>query len=228
MSLILELGVPYCNELMVGAFLMYKGEPHQLANIDSRTSTVLLNQVGEDGALREAVSDTLDIISSWDDLKYPTLGYREAMDGATLFYLTRRPSVRRGLHASDLRSHLHECGTHLHHLLRNSNKLYTQWRSKWQYTPNEYLSITSGKMWHAFMPRYTSLKKGLPQVLTGERPSFAMSAEFAVAPAPGKDSGLEILYRQRVIGSITDEGKISLNISNKLISGLWEEESNRG
>lgn len=229
MSLIRELGIPYCNELMVGTYFMYKGTPHQLGSISENNATVALYPLTINGDHRDIVTEGLDIIPSWDALKYPSLGYREGMDGAMLFYLVRRPSVRRGLHLTDLRSSLHECSGHLHHFLRNSEKgTWNKWRQRWAFTPHEYVVGTAGKMWHAFMPSYTPFKKGLPLVLSGERPAFAMSAEFAVAPSPRNASGLEILYRQRVIGSVTDDGKISLNISNKLINGLWEEESNRG
>lgn len=228
MSLVQQLGVAYCNELMAGAHIMHDGAPHQVCGFDEEPGTVTLQRVDIHGRYGERILVPQAVLGTWDAFRFPTLGYREYMDGALLMYLVRRPSVRRGLHLADLRHNLHDASSHLHHILRDSNDSYSKWRGKWGYSPVEYTQGTAGKMWHCFMPTFTPLSKGLPLVLGGERPAFAMSAEFAVGPDPRKDSGLEILYRQRPIGSISDSGKISLNISNKTINELWEEESSRG
>src|SRR5690606_25245662 len=71
-------------------------------------------------------------------------------------------------------------------------------------------------------PVFTPFTEGLKKVMAGEIPAFAMSPDFAVAPAEDVPY-LEILYRTRRIGTIAENGDITINEAKLLPS--WQAAS---
>jgi hypothetical protein len=216
MSLIEQLGRSYANEWLRGALLLYDGKPHMFAGIDGN-STVLLQPLVGDAYIENYTLVPQEYFESWEQLSYPKLGYRQRLEDSFLGFYYRRPSVRRGCHASDVVVQAHSASLRIEAklgYLGAPNKT-----SRWHQVIEEY------KARAILVPEYTPFSVGLPQVMSGKLPFFCMSADFAVAPS-NMHPGLDILFRRTVFGTIDAEGSVSVQLQNAAIRELWEQESN--
>lgn len=210
MSLFEELGMNYSSDFFSGAMVKHKDKPCTIHFIEGDGSVGMRDW----SAGGKEFMCTHEDFPSFAAFQFPTLGYRQMHGINTLVYFERRPSVRRGLHPQDTRATIHDVSRALADVLRNEQN-YGE------------LDNLGYKVPAILMPKYTSFREGLPAVLAGKIPFFAMSAEFAVAPHANA-GGLEILYRRRRVGLIDENGNITMNLSNPLINHLWNKEISRG
>lgn len=215
MSLFDDLGVNYSADVFNGAWFKHPetGAACVVRALDEgavhahiRTTATRFQRSGA------AVTTVLphEAFPDWKAFSYPPLGYREDHTSGTLFYATKRPSVRRGLHPSDIHLATHDVSFAIAHVRgRAEPSAYGLTNS-----PNIYMPLI-------MEPVFTKFSAGLAGLMNGDLPFFALSPEFAVAPDDSV-SGALILYRRRPIGTISPEGKVSMTISNDHISKLWE------
>lgn len=212
-NLIEQLTPEYCNDRVAGALVLYNGRAAMFlgADIKRGVTSVLLeaatgdaNDPGEAEAVRAPARD----FPSWAAFGFPQLGYRQVENGKGLAFLSRLNSVMRGLHWRDLRIDWHEVSSTL-------NVVYGQFNTA---------SWSRGHRLAAMVmrPVFTPFAEGLKKVMAGEIPAFAVSPDFAVAPSEDVPY-LEILYRTRRIGTIAENGDISINEAKMLPS--WQDAS---
>lgn len=210
-NLIKELTVDYCNQMMRGSWFLVDGEVHWFDAIINKDKVNTLKLSGNpDKVAPEPGIVSWDVFTGWSVFAYPTLGYRMAGNGQILCYISRTNSVRRGLSHRDVHVEFHDVsiacqdrlGINLQHYLDDFTKACL-----------------------VMKPVYMSLTGGLKRVMSGEIPAFALSADFAVAPND-EVPFLEILYRQRRIGTISDQGTIELLTPN--IKHSWDSTVSKG
>jgi hypothetical protein len=209
-NLIDELSPAYCNDMLRGAMFLMDKTPHQFQQVDEGQSNVVACRRFSDNPDRVTTKNVpvpKEFFKGWSALEFPILGYRMAANGQILAYVTRENSVRRGLHPEDARVDLHdvsyECGRQFGLGL-------------------DHYTHGNGKIPLILCPTYLPFGEGLAKILAGEIPAFALSADFAVAPNP-KVPFLEVLYRQRRIGTIDETGKTEITTTNILPS--WKNVS---
>lgn len=210
-NLIESLGADYCNQRVSGALFLYKGDAHMFQEVtvdpaqDGRKLAVLATKfTGTTEKFKEQqVLIPADEFSGWGALSFPTLGYRQAAAGQVLVSVTRVNGVNRGLNYRDVRCTPHDISYSCAGAFGINLADFT---------------VGSRLALMVLKPDYTPLSEGIPSVLAGKIPAFAMSAEFAVAPAADV-SFLEILFRGRRVGEIDERGKVSITVPS--ISTLW-------
>lgn len=218
-GLIDELGAQYCNQMVVGALFMYNDHPHMLTGVQpdvNGTNTVLATKYPKSPHPKHAheskgVNIPSDHFVGWKSLAFPTLGYRAAENGMVLAYLTRQNSVRRGLNLNDVHFNYHD-------VLRSA-------QDRFNVDVYHYQETEAGRIPMIMCPEYTPLMRGLKDVMDGKIASFAISADFACAPAMDVEF-LEILYRRRRIGTISENGTINIDAASMAPS--WNDATERG
>lgn len=204
-NLIQELSVDYCNQMMHGAYLKVGDDVHWWNTIAEPGVVRTIKLSGNPDKVSPK-NDTVpwEFFKGWSAFAYPVLGYRMACNGKVLVYLTRNNSVRRGLSNRDVGTTFHDVtyscvqqfGIDIHHYMEDTTKACL-----------------------VMNPTYMSLTKGLKEVMDGNIPAFAISADFAVAPHDTVPF-LEILFRQRQIGTISENGTIEFMADSILPS--WQ------
>lgn len=193
-----SLSVNYCNEFFPNAMFLYEGKPHLFSSTDGRYVAAI--ELSPDPKVRatKSVAVPASFFTGWASFSFPTLGYRQADSGQFLGYFSRRPSVRRGLNLSDVLCTTHDvsygCAEYLMYDWHDYDSRY-------------------GKAQLIMCPSYTNLLEGLKDIKSGNIASFALSADFAVAPNSSVEY-LEILFRQRRVGVINKDGDISLSVAS--------------
>lgn len=218
MSLFSDLGFSYSND-MFSAAMMRRGD-----------RVGYLEAVRDDGTAYFRACENRSIgtiepfdhteIVSWDSFAYPTLGYRQDIATNLLAYVTRIPSTRRGFHFNEARVEIVPACN----MLENSMGFLTI--TDRDVTTRHYSSLAEYKIPLVMSPVYTPFAQGIAQLMSGERPFFCTSPEFAVVPASERD-GYDILYRQRVVGAVSPEGRVQLHFDSPIIHRLWSQEIER-
>jgi hypothetical protein len=213
-GLIEELGAEYCNEMFAGALFLYEEQPHEFVQIlrDGNGGwTVVASRYTknpEKPAPRK-VNVPGAFFENWGSLSHPMLGYRMAAEGRILGYCTKTLGTRRGLTAPAIQINFHDvCYASEEAGLVDVN----------------HFAKASGKVPLVMCPTYLTFMEGMAKVMKKEIPSFAISADFAVAPNQEVDF-LEILYRQRRIGLVDEKGNAELTV--KGLTDSWQK-ANRG
>jgi hypothetical protein len=207
-----EIGSGYMNEMLIGAPFLYKGDVYLFDGIERTTSkNVSTYKLGPDvdNLIATPAQVPAAIFTGWKSFAFPTLGYRMAADGQVLCYLSRNNSVRRGLNPRDI-------GALFHDVSYECQRRFGTPRLN-IYNDNNH------KAYMAFKPTFLAFTDGLAQVMAGKIPAFAISADFAVAPSD-RVNFLEILFRQRPVGSIDEDGNIKLTVESVLPS--WNSTNN--
>jgi hypothetical protein len=202
-TLITKLGGDYCTQRMNGTLFNYEGVPHEFIEVEGSGNVYCVRYKGTP---EQAKVDTCRVpgafFQSWGAIRWPKLGYRQAANGQVLMQVGRRGSVQRGLHKAAITASPHlvtQCMRD-HYGLNYSH-----------FMQGEALYILTMR------PEFTTLSAGLEQVLAGKIPAFAVSEDFAVAPHPQVEF-LEILFRGRRIGEITERGDVKITADNILPS----------
>lgn len=203
-NLITELGADYVNEWFSGAFFQVNDKLHKLrdvyrgeAGMVVRTSSISLN-TGAPRWVRDQVG--VDVLADFSTFKYPKLGYRQYQQGKTGNIVMSVGSIRaayRGLRDTTL---------------------------KYQYLPTSQVldQVSDGswddvndarKMREIFAPRFTPFTVGVRKLLDGEVAAFAASEDLAVgiACADHSPNPFVIYFRERVVGSVDENGKTHLD-----------------
>jgi hypothetical protein len=208
-NLIERLGPEYCTQRLSGALFNYEGVVHEFGTVGTKkVECTAYHGTPEKHEAKVALVPT-SFFTDWGALRFPTLGYRQAAGGQMLFLLGRKGSVQRGLQLRQLQVHMHPvtiaCAIHLgvdYHFHRTGGALIL----------------------NTMQPQYTPFMEGLEAVMKGERPAFAVSADFAVAPAEDVDF-LEILFRGRRIGEVSEGGNVTITATGILPS--WNKAINK-
>lgn len=192
-----ELGTGYMNEMLSGAPFLYEGDAYLFSEImdKSKAMAFKLGPTAEQ-CQAEATVVPVDIFDGWKAFSFPTLGYRSSDRGQVLTYLTRTNSTRRGLNPRDMQMVFHDVSY-------QCSRMYG--------TNLNHYNTTNVRAFMAMKPEYTKFMVGMEKILKGEIASFALSAEFAVAPSDNVPF-LEILFRQRRIGTIDESGNVSIDV----------------
>lgn len=203
-NLIHDLTPGYCNELMPGAMFLKDGEPHVFREADYEGQHVYCRKYSTtaDRVTTKAVQVPSTFFKGWAAFEFPILGYRMAANGQLLAYVSRNNSVRRGLHIEDARVDLHEVSYQCENIFGLGLDHYTR---------------GNGKVPLILCPQYMTYTEGMAKILNGEIPSFALSPDFAVAPNE-KIPFLEILFRQRRVGTIDENGNAEITMSGMVPS----------
>jgi hypothetical protein len=204
-NLIQRLGADYCSQRMQGTLFLYNGDVHEFeyVNDNGKTITAQRHTGTPETSQTEVVNNIpADLFMGWKSLSWPTLGYRQAAGGQVLLTVGRRGSVQRGLHRSTLYVQVHPV-THA-----AEREFGLDWRFFTQRAP---LMLMTMK------PTFTPFAEGLAAIMKGTIPSFAVSADFAVAPAEQVEF-LEILFRGRRVGEVDASGNVSITAAGILPS----------
>lgn len=192
-----QLGHGYSNEMLMGAPFLYKGEAYLLGEVTEGKTISAFRLVGDDPAsvVAKATKLPAEFFTGWKSFAFPTLGYRSVRNGQVLAYLSRNNSVRRGLNPRDIRVEYHDVSHTCSAAYGFNLGSYNQ---------------NNAKAALVMKPQYTGFNEGIARILQGEIPSFALSADFAVAPHEDVPY-LEILFRQRRVGLIDETGKVNID-----------------
>lgn len=210
-NLIDSLGADYCNQRVAGALFVLEGNAYMFQAVrwnEAGTALVVAAQKYSgtpEKQVVEIVELSPKVFTGWSSLSFPTLGYRQAAAGQVLMYLSRSNSVNRGLNWRDIRVSMHDVSYACEAAFGIELARFTQGTT---------LNVMT------LLPTYTPLMEGIAAVRAGKMPAFAVSADFAVAPVHDVPF-LEILYRQRRVGTIDAEGKISLDVPG--LHPLWDK-----
>lgn len=207
-NLIKDLGVPYCNENLIGSLLFVEGVPHIINEITQRgiSTTSFKGQISKPVLANVNLPVTI-LDKGFESLKYPRLGYRSAAKGKVLMELELIPNFKRGLRPDSLQVTFPAPITFLADKLAIDLNHYTRDNVKPLIVASE---------------DYMSMQDGLAAIRKGDIYTFAVSHELAVIPAAIEGGYLEIVYRGRTVGEIAASGKVSGTITkvNKLMEHL--------
>lgn len=193
-----ELGAGYMNDMLGGAPFMHDGEVYLFSELTGRTAIAYHLNGPVENIQAEAKEVPASIFTGWSTFSFPVLGYRSALNGQILIYQSRVNSTRRGLNPRDIQNQWHDV----------SHACASRWDLNLPY-----FNTANVKAYMVMKPVYTGFAEGLHKILKGEIASFALSAEFAVAPSDNVPF-LEILFRQRRVGTIDADGNVNIEGAN--------------
>jgi hypothetical protein len=207
-NLIEKLGEDYCTQRMNGTLFNYNGVPHEF--IEAHGGSVYCAKY--EGSPEEVKATTSNVpysfFESWKALSWPKLGYRQAASGQVLMQVGRRGSVQRGLSKGALTTKIHLVSMNMSEQFGLNLRHFQEGAALYAMTMN---------------PQFTPLSKGLEQIFAGAIPAFAVSEDFAVAPHPEVDF-LEVLFRGRRIGTVSEKGDVQITAESILPS--WNKTVN--
>lgn len=201
-NLALELGTRYVAEFYNGALFVHEGKLCRIINVGDGGVHVEFVML-ENPTDWEGVFLPVDVLTNFAKFQWPTLGYRQIQTkryGTCVMHISANRSAHRGLR----HEHLHIEA--LAPVRRLANAQY-----EWEAQPQSHTLV------QVFNPTFTKFADGVKLLLAGDIPSFAVSPHLAVGLSvdQGEDRAYDIYFRQKVVGSITDEGNVT--ISNKII-----------
>lgn len=201
-TLIERLGADYCTQRMNGTLFNHNGATYEFHEAGGKEvyCTKYTGTPEKPEVSTEMVPTS--VFKDWNSLKWPTLGYRQAAGGQVIMLVGRKNSVQRGLHRQQLIPNVHPVTV----------ACSAQFGLDYHY-------FRSGPALHLMVmqPSFTPFAEGLDAVMSGKVPAFAMSPDFAVAPNEQVDF-LEILFRGRRVGTISESGNIKIEADSILPS----------
>lgn len=212
-NLVSTYGVDWFNSKFSGSFFRYKGLPARVVRArtvgkkgayENEVQIAVLNKTkGEIKAHSRTVST--DLFPDGSPFVVPELGYRSVHEGRWLAFLQRNnSSYIRGLASKNLRVVEHPITQYL-----RSEGMYSSYMG-----PDDLQYMAMNK---DFIPFY----KGIKLMLEGKIFSFAASPAIAVVPASRSSTRLDILFCDKLIGSVDDNGAVS--ITSKIARNYVEE-----
>lgn len=201
-TLIERLGADYCTQRMNGTLFNHDGATYEFVEVSGReVYCQKLTGTPEKPEVETAMVPGT-VFKDWNALKWPTLGYRQAANGQVIMLVGRRNSVQRGLHRQQL----------LPNVLPVTAACANQFGLDYHY-------FRQGAPLHLLVmqPKYTPFTEGMAAVMSGKMPAFVVSADFAVAPNEQVEF-LEILFRGRRVGTISESGNINIEADSILPS----------
>lgn len=201
-NLLKEYGMEEFGQRIMGCSIMYDGHPTQTSHVGTHPETgakmIFAEQyIGtpERFAKRE-IMIAPDYFTGMMSLRYPQLGYRTAAAGQYLAYYSRIPTaVRKGLHLTQLKVEMSKLSRALEH--------YTGFDM-------EYYTNPSIQTMLIHKPVIMGWQEGLQKVKEGEIISFVVDENFAVVPSSHNKHYMMILYRDRMIGTLSEGGNIEI------------------
>lgn len=201
MSLPLELGTEYIREHLIGSLFRKGNEIAFIRGCDSyylQVATIDLNS--KDNMEWVNKNYPHSALNSFKDLAWPRLGYRNmAVDeifGNVTPYLTSQRSVHRGLREELIES------------------TFPAVYDSMMYNPRGFhpYSNTLYRISQIFDPTWIEFKEGMAKIASGEILGFAMNEDLAIAISvdQGPDKYCDLLFRGRVVGSVTENGELIL------------------
>lgn len=202
-NLIERMGADYCTQRMNGTLFNYDGTTYQFQHADrNKVYCTAFSGTPEKPETKDAFLP-YEVFDNWKALSWPVLGYRQAAGGQVVIQVSRRNSVQRGLNHTQLHTHMHPVCSAARSQFGIDLAYFLQGAPLFLMT---------------MQPSYTKFSEGLEQVMSGAIPAFVVSADFAVAPNEEVDF-LEVLFRGRRIGTISENGAV--NISADSILPSW-------
>lgn len=208
-NLIERMGADYCTQRMNGTLFNYKDKTYEFVEAHGENVACVMYSGTPEKPVSKSVNLPFSVFDNWKAIRWPVLGYRQAAAGQVLMQVGRRGSVQRGLHSGSLTTSFHPMtyaaantfGLDLHYFQQGA-ALYLM----------------------TMQPSFTKFAEGMEQVLKGDIPGFAVSADFAVAPSEDVEF-LEILFRNRRIGTVSETGAVKITAEGILPS--WNNAINK-
>lgn len=202
-SLVESLGADYISGFFQDAFFQIDNKLHKVSTADDRLIYTHSFSLSSKNPRWQTDNVPQEMLRSFSDFAYPKLGYRQIISphiGNIVFNIESIRSSHRGLRETGLRVE-----TLINYNLINVTA--DEWSSK----------TSSQRAKELFAPTFTSFADGIKQLLAGEIFGFAVSEDIAVVVSCGADVGrhYEILFRDKPVGSINQDGTLFLN--NKIM-----------
>lgn len=206
-NLVEELGRGYFLERLRGSmFFKDKDTPAIItgANSEGVEVTTFSGQVGRISKQNEVLPNAF--FKDQAMLAVPPLGWRSAMKGRALVFLSRlgRRTYTRGVGTHNLHSDMHP----MSQFLIDKGALSYNYLTK----PGTLTMLV-------MKPEYMPLSEGIKAIFKGEILSFAASPNIAIAPSSDKE--LSIYFNRNKVGVIDGNGNVNCKIS--IVNNLLEE-----
>jgi hypothetical protein len=204
-NLVQSLGANYIREFFRGSLFCRDGFIHMINSASDQIITT--NKIPLNGeAKAERWSDgqvPADTISSFLDVSWPKLGYRNIVTNAgnVAVFISSARSTLRGLREDNLS----------YSDLPISDVLYVNATNNGTGAQGTY------RLKQIFMPTWISFKEGMRQIGEGAISSFALNEDIAVGLSvdQGPNRYCDIFFREKVVGFIGNDGRVE--IANKVI-----------
>lgn len=201
-NLVVQLGDSYIREFFMGAVFTADGKLYLIRNcMDGEVQVSSCSLAGEDAWRSTSVPH--EALLDFKSIAWPKLGYRNMMAGefgnvATFVSSTR--STMRGLRSDQLQ--WKQVGV--------SDSTSINIFNNHPAAGNQY------QLRQVFAPKFYTYKEGINLIREGKWCSFAINEDLAVAVSTSAaDAFCDILFRDKVVGKILENGDIHL--SNKVI-----------
>lgn len=206
-TLIEDLGSSYVNEMFNGCLLLRKDKLHSVVRtIGGEIQTQYIDLLGTE-VVPIFIGGTLPAseLSSFKDLAWPKLGYRNYFTeeyGNIVVFVESMRSPMRGLRPELLQQFaipaLDVAGVDF-----------------WGISPTCHSTY---QLKNIFRPTWISFSDGMGKLVAGEWAGFALNEDFAISIPTEQvpdDSSFEILFRRKVVGSVSMRGAVS--VENKVL-----------
>lgn len=192
-NLVEQLGQDYCDNFLRGVVFRHDSKLYMISRVTDEY--ILTNRMNPDPQLQRVEREVrlpLDTLPDWSALSYPRMGYRP-LCGRAVAYLAKNNSVQRGLHGRDI----HATTSFMERSVLQGLGIRV-----------ERVFGETGKQLLAFDDRFMSFKDGFAAIQAGDIVSFCMSPDVAVKPI--QNGYLGILYRERQIGTVKEDGTVQI------------------
>lgn len=197
MTLIAQLGMDQFLNKYNTSFFMHEGLPCIVTG-SNRDGKVKADKI--DGTINKPVTTAVviepEFFTDMSVFATPALGWRAAANGRYLVYLQRNNgSFHRGTCIDNMHVNMHEM---------------TTWFAQNGGLNLDYYGRHSTICKMVMQPQYVSLTEGLALIQRGKVVSFAVNELLAVVPA--EDGLYDVLFREKKVGSVDDNGSITCTI----------------
>jgi hypothetical protein len=204
-NLVQSLGAGYIREFFRGSLFCRDGFIHMINSASDQS--IITNKIPLNADIRqERWSDgevPADTISSFLDVSWPKLGYRNIQTNAgnVAVFISSARSTLRGLREDNL----------LYSDLPISDVLYVNAINSGMGSQNTY------RLKQIFMPNWISFKEGMRLIGEGTISSFALNEDIAIGLSvdQGPNRYCDIFFREKAVGFIGNDGRVE--IANKVI-----------
>ncbi len=205
-----DLGANYLGDTYANAWFRSGDKIHQFRGCVR--SAILTSSFNINDPTLVLNEDRVDARSLPDftSFKYPKLGYREirsevsnSICAKTVRHISMSRSASRGLRVELLRI--------------NPLQVYTLLDRQKDDEAGSYSNATHELLKEIFVPTFTPWSVGVKKLMDGEIPAFAINENLAISLSctSSADATYEILFKERVVGTVSETGKPILN--NKIL-----------
>lgn len=202
--LILQLGEGYMNEFFRGTLFEKNGKVCMIRGCSSTHVSVDTVDPAHPEAAWSRESLPANVLSSFSDVAWPRLGYRNYKHtkmGNLVSYVVCQRSVLRGIRLE----HLEDA------ILPICNCLDLIPFSGVGAGSDKYRAV------QLFFPTWYTYKEGMTKIKENKFPAFALNEDMAIGLSlePGNNRFCDIFFREKIVGSVDHSGEIM--IANKVM-----------